>query len=286
MYIGLVPNPEKDLNLEKTKSLAVQIKDLGGNAVIDEKYKEYFDDFKGKIRISGYDNCDMLICLGGDGTFLTAVHDYLHKDIPIIGINFGSVGFLAEISPENTGEALKKIFAKDYKIEKRILLEGECYSQSGKKKTDTLCLNDIVISRGGISKIMALDLFIDDVPVERLPGDGVIVSTPTGSTAYSLSAGGPIIDPKLETILITPLNPHSLHNRSYVVSPESTVKVVIGDYSYNPALTSDGEMICILEKSDTVYITKSDVHMNLVKLEDKNFYESLGGKIYTRGLKR
>lgn len=285
MRIGLLPNPQKDQGLKKTKDIAKEIISLGGTPIISLKYKKYFEDKTENIKIMEYDDCDMLICLGGDGTFLTAVHEYLSKDIPIIGVNMGSLGFLAEIDQNKTKEALEAIFAGKYKIEKRILLEGSCYSHNGKKKVTTVCLNDFVVSRGSVSRILNLELYIDQTPLENIPGDGVIISSPTGSTAYALSAGGPIIQPDLDMILITPLNPHTLHNRSYVVSSKSTVKIVIKEYPFNPSLTSDGEEVCVLENEDVIHITKSNKYMSLIKLSDKNFYESLSTKIYARGLK-
>ncbi len=283
MRIGLIPNPEKDNGFKKTLQIANEIVMLGGVAVLDEKYRNSLTDCCESIVFDTYASCKLLICLGGDGTFLTAVHDYLSQDTPIIGVNLGSVGFLAEIKPQDTFQALTKILKGEYQIEKRMLLHSTCYSSMGDKKIQTLSLNDIVVTRGGISRILTLDLFIDHVLVEKLPGDGVIVSTPTGSTAYSLSAGGPIVQPNLEMLLITPLNPHTLHNRSYVVSPESHVEIVIREYPFNPLLTSDGTHVCTLDQLDRIVVTKSPKSMNLVKLDRANFYESLTTKIYSRG---
>ncbi len=284
MLIGLIPNPQKDKDLFTTKTIAEQIISLGGTPVISDKYIGILKNSNIPISISEYENCDLLICLGGDGTFLSAVHEHLNMDIPLIGVNLGSVGFLAEIKPENTYESLQRIFSGKYKKEKRILLESICFTGDGKEKIRTLSLNDAVISRGGVSRILNLELYIDDIFIEQIPGDGIIVSTPTGSTAYSLSAGGPIIQPNLDMILITPLNPHTLHNRCYIVSPESKVKIVIKQYPFNPSLTSDGEDICSLEQSDFVCITKSEKFMTLLKLDDSTFYDSLATKIYTRGV--
>jgi NAD+ kinase len=282
MRIGLIPNPDKDTGLTKTGQVAEEILSLGGSVVMDAKYQKYFKAGNTGIEFEKYSKCDMLICLGGDGTFLTAVQQHLSLDTPIIGVNMGSVGFLSEINPDETLSALRKIFKGEFKTEKRMLLKSTCYSKDGVIKQENLSLNDVVITRGGISRILNVDLFIDGVLVEKLPGDGVIISTPTGSTAYSLSAGGPIIQPDLEVILITPLNPHTLHNRCYIVSPDTQVEVVIKEYPFNPFLTSDGVQVCTLEQSDRVHITKADISMNLVRLSANNFYESLTSKIYNR----
>jgi len=283
MRIGLIPNPDKDQGYKKTLQVAKEIVSLGGSAILDEKYRNKITMKSANIEFNSYLTCELLICLGGDGTFLTAVHDYLLQDTPIIGINLGSVGFLAEIKPKDTLKALTQIIKGDYLIEKRMLLQTTCYNSQGIEKIKTLSLNDIVVTRGGISRILNLDLFIDHVLVEKLPGDGVIVATPTGATAYSLSAGGPIVQPSLSVIIITPLNPHTLHNRSYVVSPDSEIEIVIREYPFNPLLTSDGAHVCTLEQLDRVVVTKSPTSMNLVKLDSANFYESLTTKIYARG---
>lgn len=283
MKIGLIPNPEKDPGFKITLQVAREIASLGGVAVLGEKYRGQIAD-RPEFAWDSYDSCSLLICLGGDGTFLTAVHEFLPQDTPIIGVNLGSVGFLAEIRPQDSRQAIEKILKGDYQIEKRMLLSSVCYSDKGVEKVRALALNDIVVTRGGISRILNLDLLIDGVLVEKLPGDGIIVSTPTGSTAYSLSAGGPIIEPRLEVMLITPLNPHTLHNRSYVVSPESRIEIVVKEYPFKPLLTSDGSNVCTLDQLDRIAVTRSPVSMNLVKLDQGNFYDSLATKIYARGI--
>ncbi len=283
MRIGLIPNPDKDNGFQKTLQVADDIAMLGGVAVLDTKYQNPVTTASRNITFDSYDSCALLMCLGGDGTFLTAVQDYFSQDMPIIGVNLGSVGFLAEIRPQDSLQALTQIIHGDYKIEKRMLLQSACFSCEGVEKVRTTSLNDVVVTRGGISRILNLDLYIDHILVEKLPGDGVIISTPTGSTAYSLSAGGPIIEPALEVILITPLNPHTLHNRSYVVAPESEVEIIIREYPFNPQLTSDGVHVCSLDQLDRIVVTKSPLSMNLVKLDTGNFYDSLTTKIYARG---
>jgi NAD+ kinase len=283
MRIGLIPNPDKDRQLNYTLAIAEQIHALGGTALLDEKYRPLVPDDGRSLVFSGYENADMLICLGGDGTFLTAIHDTFQFHAPIIGVNLGSVGFLAEIAPDCISSALRQLFSGNYKTEKRMMLESVCRTTQGKVKARSVSLNDLVISRGGISRILNLDLSIDGFLVEKLPGDGVIVSTPTGSTAYSLSAGGPIIQPDLEMLLITPLNPHTLHNRCYIAGPGSRIEIVVKDYPFNPLLTSDGIHVCMLDQGDRITVTKSKAHMHLIRLDPVNFYGSLTTKIYSRG---
>lgn len=283
MRIGIIPNPVKDKNYAKTCEIANEIILLGGVPVISPKYSEVTDICRNNILFSDYSDCDIIMCLGGDGTFLTAIHDTYKFHKPIIGVNLGSLGFLAEIPADKIHESLIRIFSGDYTKEKRMMLEMVCTDSDGNFKSTAIALNDIVISRGGISRILDLDLFIDDSFIERIPGDGVILSTPTGSTAYSLSAGGPIIQPDLELILINPLNPHTLHNRCYISGNDSVVRVIVKEYPFNPLLTSDGSHVCVLEEGDTISITRSKYHMHLIRLKEGDFYKSISSKIYMRG---
>ncbi len=283
MRIGLIPNPDKDTDLRVTLQMAGMIAGYGGTAILEEKYRSTAADGIPGIVFGDYGSTDILVCLGGDGTFLTAIHETLKLHTPIIGVNLGSVGFLAEIAPDRIEEALHKLFAGEYTTEKRMMLDAVRKSADGKVKDRAVSLNDLVISRGGVSRILGLDLFIDGYLVEKLPGDGVIVSTPTGSTAYSLSAGGPIIQPDLEMLLITPLNPHTLHNRCYIAGADSKIEIIVKDYPFKPLLTSDGIHVCELEQFDRITITRSRSHMHLIRLDPVNFYQSLTTKIYSRG---
>ncbi|MDD2393580.1 MAG: NAD(+)/NADH kinase [Eubacteriales bacterium] len=283
MRIGIIPNPVKDLNFSKTCEIAEEIRLLGGVPVISGKYHTVNEICNEKIEFSDYSDCEIIMCLGGDGTFLTAIQDTYKFHKPLIGVNLGSLGFLAEINADNIKGSLQKIFNGEYTTEKRMMIETTCTDINGSNKGRSVSLNDIVISRGGISRILDLDFYIDDHFIERIPGDGMIVSTPTGSTAYSLSAGGPIIQPDLELLLINPLNPHTLHNRCYVAGKDSTVKITVRDYPYNPLLTSDGTHVCNLVEGDNITIRKSKFHMHLIRLQEGDFYRSISSKIFMRG---
>ena len=144
-------------------------------------------------------------------------------------------------------------------------------------------MNDAVVSRGGISRILTVDLYLDGHHVETVPGDGIIVSSPTGSTGYSLSAGGPIIRPDLGLLLVTPICPHTLHNRSYITSNDGEVVIVIGNYPYHPVLTVDGRVETVLEQGDRILVRRAEKPLRLLRLGATDFYSSLPGKIYARG---
>ncbi|HHT89093.1 MAG TPA: NAD(+)/NADH kinase [Clostridiales bacterium] len=229
------------------------------------------------------------IVLGGDGTLIRCAAYLMSLDIPILGINLGTIGFLAEIEKNHIFEALDRLFADDYKVENRIMLRGELRKEANRKppdNNDTLschALNDIVITRKGLSRIISLQIYVNDELVDDYRGDGVIVSTPTGSTAYNLSAGGPIITPKADVMVITPICPHSLSPRSVVVSADDVVKVVVRrskKTQYDEAIaTFDGQTVIDLRTDDEIYIEKAQYKTKLIRLSKTGIYEILRSKL-------
>ncbi|MEA4888355.1 MAG: NAD(+)/NADH kinase [Clostridiaceae bacterium] len=283
MRIGLYANPDKDRAYQITSHAAALIHRMGAVGVIGYQYQDTPLAAVPGVELGEYGSCDRLICLGGDGTFLSAVHLPGCEDIPIIGVNLGSVGFLHEIMPEHLEEALDQLINGSYNLEQRMMLEVACYDTEQNLIESGFALNDAVISRGGKSRILTLDLMINQERVDRIPGDGVIVSTPTGSTAYSLSAGGPIIHPELQLLLITPICPHTLHNRSYIATDSSRVVVRIGDYPYQALLAIDGRQEIDICSGWSVVITKSERTLKLIRLGHDHFYATLPQKIHARG---
>jgi NAD+ kinase len=162
-------------------------------------------------------------------------------------------------------------------------LEVNVISQSGERKGSGICLNDVVVARGSLLHVITLDLLIDNDYVERLSGDGVILSTPTGSTAYSLAAGGPIVKPELNIFLVTPICPHTLHNRSYVVTEDSVVEISINKFSDRPMLSLDGRNEIELELFDRILIKKAAHPMKMARIGYSNFYQTVRQKIRARG---
>jgi NAD+ kinase len=229
------------------------------------------------------------IVLGGDGTLIRCAAYLMSLDIPILGINLGTIGFLAEIEKNHIFEALDRLFVDDYKVENRIMLRGELRKEANRKppdNNDTLschALNDIVITRKGLSRIISLQIYVNDELVDDYRGDGVIVSTPTGSTAYNLSAGGPIITPKADVMVITPICPHSLSPRSVVVSADDVVKVVVRrskKTQYDEAIaTFDGQTVIDLRTDDEIYIEKAQYKTKLIRLSKTGIYEILRSKL-------
>lgn len=193
-------------------------------------------------------------------------------------MNLGSLGFMTEIEVKQFESALDRIITHDYYIEKRMMLESKVYRKNS-EVFHSHSLNDIVINRAANSRLIDIDLYINNELVNSYNGDGLIISTPTGSTAYSLSAGGPIINPKTEAILITPICPHSLHIRPMVIGPWEKIEVVVNSNESNMKVNSDGHYDYDLKDEDKLLIKKSRKTISMVKFSEKTFYSTLRKKM-------
>ncbi|NLT11506.1 MAG: NAD(+)/NADH kinase [Clostridiaceae bacterium] len=283
MRIGIISNIDKDPGYEFAVDVARKVVQKSAVAVVDNAYLGTPLGNSQYTEVAEYASCDLIFCIGGDGTFLSTVHNHFLKDVPIIGINLGSIGFLAEISPEQFDDALDRILNQRFQIENRMQLEISVISHDGELKGTGICLNDVVVARGFLLHVLTLDLFIDGDYVERLSGDGVIMSTPTGSTAYSLAAGGPIVKPELNIFLVTPICPHTLHNRSYVVTQDSVVEIRLKNFKEQPILSFDGRNEIPLSPLDRVIVKKSSHPMKMARLGYTHFYQTVRQKIRARG---
>ena len=211
MRFGFVINEEKDPGFVFSKKAAEVVCSKGAVAVFDDSCRGSVLDGIPGVTFGSYAGCDILFSLGGDGTFLRTAHKYLGEKIPLIGVNLGTIGFLTEIHKDDFEDAVDRLLAGKYTLEKRTQLDVTLLSEDGEIKEHGVCLNDAVIARGANLHVVSLDLLIDHDHVERLSGDGVILSTATGCTAYCLAAGGPIVKPDLDIFMITPICPHTLH---------------------------------------------------------------------------
>ena len=279
----IITNKEKDSDFSVTNKIVAYIENAG--KVVSLSSLSAFTD--------GYNfqaippDVDCAIVLGGDGTIIQAANDLMSYDIPILGVNMGTLGFLAEIEKHHVEEALDRLFSDEYRIEKRIMVEGNIIYNTmipGRYKRATCnALNDIVITRKGFSRIISLGIYVNDELVDNFLGDGVIISTPTGSTAYNLSAGGPIIIPSACVTVITPICPHSLSPRSIVVSAEDTIKIVVGKskktLEAEAIATFDGKTGIDLGTDDTILINKAKYCTKLIKLNRTGIYEVLRSKL-------
>ncbi|NLZ55833.1 MAG: NAD(+)/NADH kinase [Clostridiaceae bacterium] len=281
--IGLYANTDRDAGLYRTRQVIEILRDLGAVPLADPaKQPPEVMGLPGMTRGS-YTDCSVLISLGGDGTFLSAVHCAQEGQIPVIGINLGSIGFLTEIEPDQIEWALPALVNGDYEIRERMQLDVRCYHEDGSEFFAALAINDAVLSRGAVPHIIPILLWIDGEKVETIPSDGVIVSTATGSTGYAMAAGGPIIDPTLQLMLITPICPHTLHNRSSIIAPHSKIRLTIGNHQHTSHLSVDGRKTVAIRRTDTVCISRAEKAARFIYLCEHNFFKRVPDKIRGRG---
>jgi NAD+ kinase len=224
---------------------------------------------------------DLLLVFGGDGTMLRMIRETNDSGTPILGINLGRLGFLTAISAKDIADCLEKLWRNDFVIESRPLLEGAGQIQG--RPIHMSALNDIVISRGAVSRLIELEVSVNDKALTCYRGDGLIVSSPTGSTAYSLSAGGPIISPGAEVFAITPICPHALSNRAVVISSSSVVRVKLLSKEMETIIAADGQIEANLEAGDIVTIRRSRRVARLLHPGETTFFDTVRQKLHWRG---
>ena len=284
--IGIIANKEKDINFEYTRKLIECILSKGGSISIpSETARELaIDGVLGESNENAvFEKSQIIACLGGDGTFLSVSRKAYKYDKPILGINLGSLGFLTEVERHDIDNAVSILLKGEYEIEKRMMLEATVTNNGEQVGTD-VALNDVVISRVALSRILSLNTYINNDFVDTFPGDGLIISSPTGSTAYSLSAGGPIVEPDIDLIIVTPICPHILYSRSFVTTGDRVVRVEVGDnYMYNAMVTLDGQKGYRVSGGYTIDIKRSPHSVKLVRIHQRNFFNVLRSKIYDRG---
>lgn len=218
------------------------------------------------------DGCDLIVSVGGDGTLLRANAIALAHDLPILGINVGRVGFLTEIEMDELDEACIAIQHGEYTLEERMLLDVNVDG------TSTLALNDVVISRGGYSRLIGIDAWVGDDPIGHFIADGLLVATPTGSTGYSLSAGGPIICPAVECMLLTPICAHSLQHRPVVTAPTQAITVRLSD-DVKAMVSVDGREPAHFTSHQTLTVTRASRHSRFVRLHQRSFFSKIRVKL-------
>lgn len=224
---------------------------------------------------------DLLLVFGGDGTMLHTARQIAGSHTPMLGVNIGGLGFLTAVPSDKLAEALKLVWRGEFKFEARALIEA---GGTGRGKTiQAAALNDIVVSRGAISRLIALDVSVDGEPITRYRCDGLIVSSPTGSTAYSLAAGGAIVLPTAEVFALTPICPHALSNRSIILPLSATISIKAITTVASAYLNADGQIAGELDDGDEVTVRRSQSTVRLLHLKDSSFLEALRRKLHWRG---
>ena len=278
----IITNNNKDKDYVLSKKIEGFITEKGGTCFISENS----DLTDAKYNYTNPDkmpeNLECVFTIGGDGTLLQAAQDLMSKDIVFLGINKGTLGFLAEVCVEDIEDALYRLLMDDFKIESRMMLKGTII-RNDKEIYSASVLNDIVIHRGADIRISDFYVHVNNQLLGKFQADGIILSTPTGSTAYNLSAGGPIARPNSNLIILTPICAHSIGQRSIVLSDEDKIEVTIGTCK-NPKgefrrISFDGDNIVEVESGDVIAIEKSQVSTKLVKLDDSSFLQTVKKKM-------
>ena len=278
--IGIFPNPNKCSVISILNWIVQFLKEKGINVLLPEQAAAKL----GFIEIGCSEEIikeriNVGITLGGDGTLLSAARTLASASIPILGVNMGRLGFLTEVEIPQLRQYLEKLISGQYSVESRLMLDAFIQRNSEEIFVSS-ALNDIVVTKSGYSRMIELDLSINNQPVASFSADGMIIATPTGSTGYSLSAGGPIVNNALEVILITPICPHSLYSRPLIVSPdeEITIKTVAADDDI--VLTIDGQIVKKLQTNDRIFIRKSSYAVDFIKFGQKSYYQTLRTKLW------
>lgn len=279
-------NTHKDKNLSTTGHIREYLETKGQRVTVwaDEsrwREKQGTDDREDVLQaVSG--DVDCMVVLGGDGTVLQAARDARRLNVPIIGVNLGTLGYMTEIEPEGLEEALDRLIAGDYQQESRMMLKGTAFLPEGRTE-EGWALNDIVISRSGSLQIIKFNIYVNGQFLHDYDADGVIVTTPTGSTGYNLSAGGPLVEPKAKLILVTPICPHTLNQRSIILSPEDVVDIEIlqgrEDRTQTVEANFDGRHVIPLRTGDRMRIVKSEKSTEFIQLNRVSFLEVLHKKM-------
>ncbi|NMM61367.1 NAD(+)/NADH kinase [Clostridium sp. P21] len=258
--------------------------------VLDFIIKTIYNECK-DINVSVYNDCiglntekshelDMIIVLGGDGTILNTARQVAKYNVPIFGINIGHLGFLAQVESSDIESAIKSILEGEYTIEERLMLKCS-YRQDGMIKT-SIGLNDVVLSKGVIARIVKYKIHIDGRYYNTFAADGIIMSTPTGSTAYSLSAGGPIIYPTLNNFILTPMYSQTLGTRTIVLDGKSNISINFSKNDEDIFLSIDGQEFIKLDKTETIDICAAENKCKLVKLNSNDYFDTLRKKVTFR----
>ena len=278
----VIANTGKDKGYETAEYIKGLIEKAGKQCIMvndrfgEERREDYIDAADIPL------DAECLLILGGDGTMIQAAKDFCDKEIPLLGVNLGTLGFLTEVELQTIEESLEEIYAGKYKIEQRIMLEG-MKEENGEVVYKGVALNDFVLNKSRECRLITLHVYVNDELMDTYVCDGLIVSTATGSTAYNLSAGGPVLTPEVKAFIITPICPHSLNKRSLVLSAKDKISVKVGkskeimdDYA---VVNVDGANMVELMTGEEIKIQCSEVETKIVKLTKASFYNRIRSKL-------
>jgi len=279
----VIANMDKDTGLAIAKSVTDYLISKGCEAAYDGIRRMYGDSStQDEIVKSISDDIDAVIALGGDGTIIQVAGVLAKKRIPLLGINLGTLGYLAEVDRDNIEPTLDRLIADDFDIEERMMLKGSVY-KDGSLVDTCRALNEVVIMRTGAVRVIRYEIYVNDRLLNAYEADGIIVSTPTGSTGYNMSAGGPIVEPDAKVILITPVSAHTLNSRSIVLSPDDKLKIVVAqsriETPQETQICFDGGTCFEVNPGDYVNIERANRITRVIKMSKESFLDILSRKM-------
>ncbi len=275
--IGIICKTGRLEPLELLKDFLPWLKDKGVEVFVDIEVAQLMN-VKGYSRSQIPDLSDMVIVLGGDGTLLSVARLVCEKEIPILGVNLGGLGFITEVQVAGIYEAMERIFSGKCVVEDRLMLSA-FVQRHGEKIGEYTVLNDVVINKGALARIIEMETYVDKAYVTTFRADGLIVSTPTGSTAYCLAAGGPILYPTTDCISLTPICPHTLTNRPIVLPEGALIEITLKSAAEDVFLTLDGQVGFSLRRNDVVTVAKSPFRTRLIIPHERDFFQVLRSKL-------
>ena len=280
--VYIIANSGKSKAVEYAQDISAFLKQNNVKVISDKKHEgsftaDGFSDNPAEL----FEECDLVIAIGGDGTILNSAKNAVEYSKTVLGVNAGNLGFLASMEPSETDRLFKAING-EYIVEKRMMLEIDVPTEDGCRKYHAI--NEAVVCKGALSRIIEIDVKCAGKRVNNIRADGIIISTPTGSTAYSLSAGGPVTDPALDCILLTPICPHSLLSRTTIFSDDKQLDITVNSANCDNTayLTIDGQKVVDISQASELNIKKSDKYALLATFKDKPFYEVLNEKILAK----
>ncbi len=279
--IGIIGRLHSQTVIETIGRIIDFLRPLGHEVVVHHAVAASIPDYQGRTgrRQDIGEQCDLAIVVGGDGSMLAAARELAVHDVPVIGVNRGKLGFLTDISPEEVEQCLAQVFAGEYEASSRFMLSAKVM-RNGEEVARGSGLNDIVLHPGQSARMLAYDLAIDGRPVYADRADGLIIATPTGSTAYALSAGGPIMHPSIDAIALVPMHPHNLSSRPLVVSADAELAIHLGrDNQTQPVLSFDGQVHVACEHGDSILIQRHQARLKVLHPTGHYFYERCRSKL-------
>lgn len=284
MKIGIVPNIDKENIIDVVSLIVEKFTEYDIELLVSDSLSGKYGQAEPKLKKHNlveqkvlYENSDFILSVGGDGTMLRTAYEALDHNTPLIGVNIGKLGFLAEFDLNGLDELAKNLTENNYEIDERIILKAKCISP---KKEEFHAINDIVIDKGRWPKMIQLTVKVDGDYVTTFSADGIIISTPTGSTGYSLSTGGPILSPKADAIALSPISPHTLTVRPLVLSSDQNIEITVDSQHTSVQVNCDGQRVYYYEPPATIDIVKDERTMKLVHTSATNYFEILRNKLF------